>query len=851
MRWPPALATAEESGRFRVGVFAWQAGLATWLLAAANIFEGRFPVSAVGVAGAGLAFALLQWAAGTDRLSPARTKGGRLGETALRVAGAMGIHLAAGACGIVSSGFGPALWFAIAATALAALSGQLIVRTAGAAGETPSREAWRWLALAAAVVWLYAPLYDNRPSGAGDAMWYKFMLADFIMQVRAVGLPVWAGQTEYAFNGAVIPLRLAPGYQHAGALLDLLTARHLEFVALNNALLATTALAGAFSAYGIFRRLVPARATLALLAAFLYIASPAILGPLATGDQYMTFLATPWLPLAAGALWRILTDDVRAYRLLAVALAGLWLVHPPVALCTTFLATVGVAAKWLADRRVPGGATVGAVVLFVVLGSWPFVSALSLGQAGPKADGLSDRVVEFNRDNHPALFLPLRATTAADPAVVASTYQPGWAALALGAAAVVGFLQRRTLAAGIFLLLCGLVAVLVLPVPGVNAFLWHRVPGAVLGVLNAWSVQRFAGVWTVLLLTLGVTALAALSDRRRWNATAMVLLAGAAVWSASQARVLTPQLQLPAARDDIWRSTYEPHNLVLARYSFNGFASVPSYFSHGYIDPLLEHRVRRADGTALASNAESAARHGALPAYPRESDLLARGTWRAVNDNGTDFYNLQPRLALPPRQRLALWVEPLDPGARGWLQIVSRDVFREYILPDSGTGSIGRAAVRGFGTLPESGRVISLYTRERAALPRYINIAPDHQPRHADFDFAKFELWAFDPRELPVVVRAWAPYTLEVRTPEAGFVDTPRAWLPHYRAKVNGRYVPGERSPDGTVMFPVPAGYSEVSVKYVPPWWLEWNYWMAIAGWVALGAVAVTRAWRPPAPATG
>ena len=79
--------------------------------------------------------------------------------------------------------------------------------------------------------WLLHPFATNRQIGAGDALWYANMLADFCLQWRGGVFPVFAGQTEFAFNGAVYPLRVAPLYQHLGGVLDLLTGRQLGWFA--------------------------------------------------------------------------------------------------------------------------------------------------------------------------------------------------------------------------------------------------------------------------------------------------------------------------------------------------------------------------------------------------------------------------------------------------------------------------------------------------------------------------------------------------------------------------------------------------------------------------------------------
>jgi hypothetical protein len=837
------IAALEESGKFRAGVFAWHGGLAWWLLAAGRVYQAASGGAPLAEAAAATIFAGVLWAVGFHGGGrPAEGLGRRILESVLFLLVAR-LALSPLLAGLLA--WRSALWFAVVLTALAAVSELVLRRLAGGDGTfAASGEAGRWVALFGLTRWIYAGLYTDRPSGIGDAYWYKLMLVDFVDQVRAIGLPVWTGQTEYAFNGAVVPLRLAPWYQHAGALVDWLTCRSLHFVALSNLELALNSLATVFSAYWCFRALVPRRPGTAALIAFIYAASPAVVAPLCVNDQYMTFLTAPFLPVAACALWQMARrDQARDYFALGASLAALWLAHPPIALCMSCVALVAGTIRLLRWRSVGWRRVALAAVVFAGFGSLPFASVAALGpsNATPPA---TDALVEFNATNYPGVFLPLLPRLARDAAGhPALPYQPGYAACLLGLFGLVVFIRRPTWAGAASLVLVVLVLALLLPIPWLNAFLWHLAPDSFIQVLNVWIVQRLAGIWTVLMVTWGAGSIALIdSDRpgpRTWVPTILLI---AAVWSGLQVTPVHQWLLDTVTREANWRYLYEKHNFLLGRYSFNPFALTPSYYSHGYMDPVLEHRLLRRDLTQLASNAESAVRRGVEPAPdPDGTARIAHGAWRAVNDNNTDFYNLARQLPLPAGQHLALVIDPLRRGEKGWLQILGQDVFREYILPDSGAGMTNRPRAGGFGTLPTSSNVISLYTRHPHETLFVRNIAPEHTPVHQDFDFGRFELWRYNPDELPVRILSWVPYHLTTRAAEPGFLETPRAWLPYYRARVNGHYLPAQRSPDGQVMFPIPAGESDITLKYVPPIWLELSYWVTVMAWCGLAAWALAR----------
>src|SRR5579863_2655425 len=125
-------------------------------------------------------------------------------------------------------------------------------------GDKP-REFARLGILACAAAWLLHPFATARMYGAGDALWYVDVLADYVTQMRAGIFPVFSGQTEYAFNGAVLPLRVAPLYQHLAGFLDLLTGRSLGFIALQHLVVIACGAAAILACYLVLCRIAPAR----------------------------------------------------------------------------------------------------------------------------------------------------------------------------------------------------------------------------------------------------------------------------------------------------------------------------------------------------------------------------------------------------------------------------------------------------------------------------------------------------------------------------------------------------------------------------------------------------------------
>ena len=113
------------------------------------------------------------------------------------------------------------LWLGAATAAAAWLTRAVFFRPSDATARGFG-EMIRWLAVGASATFAVLPFYFSGAVGSGDAHWYTVMLSDFITQLRAGVFPVWVGQSQYAFNGAVSPLRYAPGFQYFGGCLDLL-----------------------------------------------------------------------------------------------------------------------------------------------------------------------------------------------------------------------------------------------------------------------------------------------------------------------------------------------------------------------------------------------------------------------------------------------------------------------------------------------------------------------------------------------------------------------------------------------------------------------------------------------------
>ena len=401
--------------------------------------------------------------------------------------------------------------------------------------------------------WLAHPFLTGRLIGGGDAWWYANMLRDFLTQVRGGIFPVWTGQTEFAFNGAVYPLRAAPFYQHLAGLLDLLTGRRLDTFALQNATVFVSLLGGVHVAYFALCRLAPARRNLAAVLSALYVACPGVLGLITSQDLYSSCLATPFLPLVTCGLALSLREDGachaeasceggpvaptcldgvarrpkletseaglvsprletseggwKAQRMMVVGLALTWYAHAPLAAWLTLI-SVGVQAVRLVlhgfsrqvCKEIAGGA-----LLFAGLAAYVFVSVATL-RGGDSAGIIPfaierGRIVAVLREAFPHSLLPVRM-----PATSLGDLQLGyalWAVLGAGCAASLMPGRRRLLTLAIPAVV---LVIMLLPVPGITTRLWHSIPESLARLTNYWPMHRLYPVLAALALPLGMLA---------------------------------------------------------------------------------------------------------------------------------------------------------------------------------------------------------------------------------------------------------------------------------------------------------------------------------------------------------
>ncbi len=665
--------------------------------------------------------------------------------------------------------------------------------------------------------------------GTGDALWYANMLADFVTQQRAGIFPVFVGQTQYAFNGAVYPLRVAPLFQHLAGTIDLLTLHSLGFFALQHATVVLCGFAGLFTSYLTGTWLCAQHRWAACAGAILYLACPGVLGTIYTQDLYMTWMTVPFLPLAVyGIIRTFRREDWLSQLWFVVPLAALWFAHSPVALWMSLIAAGTQAVRLLFIHRTIAAwkhAAVGAA-LFGLLAHYPFVSVANLAVPGTTSTvmtGLAeqDRITNVIREVFPAILRPLSENGDA-----LSDLQLGYALWAV--TLVVGLCALRPKAPPelrLLVLACGFLLLLLLPIPGITDWLWGHVPEQIKRITFYWPMHRFYLLLAAVLSACGLIVIADLMERNCKVTVALTsVLAVLCGWSLWEARQFVRAGELRTAPKEVSDRSQKPENLLLMNHAYGLFSALPAYFSNGVMAPWTETRLLASDGKPL------------LPILANQSPL--KDIFRGTIDANPGVINLSPSLRLQPGQHYQLELEFAHSDLKGVLQIYGRTFFREYLLPKSGEPLA-------FGSAEGSSHVLPLWTTANTPEEVALRFIPSNAET-APAGLAEFARFRLSPESTgSIAVTSLLPFHVKVRSPQPeAWLETPRMFLPGYVADIAGQPAEVRRSEHGLAMVRLPQGESEVRLAYVAPRAVRVSYFVTLTAWAALLAGVIGVAWR-------
>ncbi len=363
-------------------------------------------------------------------------------------------------------------------------------------------------------------------------------------------------------------------------------------------------------------------------------------------------------------------------------------------------------------------------------------------------------------------------------------------------------------------------AAAIFPVPLVKLFIWSNTTVELWDALNVADRMRLWPLALPLLLLAVFLMLAELAERHpAWHRAVMggvVLLLPWTLWAHGW---IVHDIFTRTAEETA--RLYRTENILLQNYGWD-LLHIPSYWSAGVMDCRLETRLWRQGGDhALLVDPDGMARRMEQPG----AELLDLAATQ--DPTYPQWIYLAPKIVLQPGEHKLLRFDFLGRSLYGWLILRGQDIYRDYALPSSGFE-------RSFGCGPLNSRTVSLWNSGPRAETIELVVkreGPDATAPAPPGAFARVTVSHYDASRAPIEVKSLSPLLLRVEAPEAGMLELFRCNYPGYRVSVNGRPVLHISSREGLVALAVPAGGSEVFVRFRGTPMLRVMFWCGLVAW--------------------
>ena len=657
---------------------------------------------------------------------------------------------------------------------------------------------------------LSSPFATDHAVGTGESYNYSLSAADTIQQFREGTFPVSVGQSEYAFNGRVHPLRTAPYLPHLCAVIDWLTLHTLPFWQIQNLVLMASLFAAGLLSYWMLVRICPTSRWIALILASWYVSSPALLSAAYGQDLYMTVAAAPFLPVAFSGLVQFVRR-ARFSDLLMVAggTSGCLLAHPPVATWLSLVVLPAIGAGILRHGIKPELLVKLAwtALCALLLSSWSLISVLTLdlgdllGRPAGQNDLLVQSIFKTLQSNGWHALLPV--TAGANQLADFQLGYAGWLLFLL--LCLLSFRSRSII--GLLLAVVGIgMTALLLPIPIVTEWGWRVLPEQFSAINNIWAMQRgylvLGGV-----ISFGVAAVWD-ENKHPWelpgNArkVAWLTLLAVGIWSLSESAKFVRR-GFEVRRDaKTTERIYSRSNLDLTIVSY-AFLKVPDNFIPAPRVPELELRFIQLDTkpSILIDNATSGGVH----------EVVAQGTFTHASAEHGNLQELQPLLQLRKGKLYRLVFDFAQGMDADRLLILGNKIILNLPLKAANQA-------RSFGILPGQTRAVAIRAPSETDEELKLLLNPGSKPGPTQSAVASFRLEEIATDKLSLrLVRLSPQMEFVVDAPSDGWLETPRIFQPNFTALVDGKPAVPRRGPNGLLWVPVPQGQHKVIVTFDTP----------------------------------
>jgi hypothetical protein len=539
------------------------------------------------------------------------------------------------------------------------------------------------------------------------------------------------------------------------------------------------------------------------------------LSPEKAGTSVLVQLGFISLMLAVIAAFRLLAGGTRHWWWPALAaLGGLWLTNRLyLYLAASLLIWSACIRGWrrwrsgsAATTRLPEIAILGVLLSAAVAVQLPDRYALTELASGNSTMAMLHGIF-------PAILKPISVA-----AVALTDLQLGYALWAAAAFGCMMALWRGNLEARLFSLALVVAVPLLMPIPALSACFAYATPDWLFGISSVVWYRVLApfsimAVFTAF-LAFAPVALAA-NWRRRKIAVGVSLIAAGIIWEGRELKRLQGHAQRSVNSSEQTQAFYRTDSSD--RYFSYDNLPHPAYILSGTMDYHLESRLLSAADLGLLPEPLLDAPHG------EEFTITTE-----VNPLAPYWLNLRPRFRLKPGEREIWKFEFFEKKYEGTLIARGPMGFSRYVfLPNGGDGE------KSFGVGKDRPKTLALWNS--LGVPQDFDLTflmPAAQPGFGDF--AKVKVRSYRPEDLQIQTLGLMPYRARVKTTVASFLETPRVYIPGYRAKLDGRDVRVEVSPEHLAMIRLTPGIHEVELSFRPSQPLLWAGVVSALGWLGL-----------------
>jgi hypothetical protein len=409
------------------------------------------------------------------------------------------------------------------------------------------------------------------------------------------------------------------------------------------------------------------------------------------------------------------------------------------------------------------------------------------------------------------------------PQGLLEVFQPGWGLIVVFTVAAMSLFGARPIGAKLFFAVSIGLSICFLRLPLVSNFLDGRFPVDFAAMCGSPLPLRITPVLTSFTAMAGVMWVATLKSESRKSHLIVVSVLGAlALLSCFKTAPLLRHTRDMTGGAKLTERNLRPENAMLDAYAYL-LLPIPSYFSHGKTDPMLESRLLNDTGKVLIGPTEDA----------RIMEQRGVRKVRMITNpmpNSLSWFAADPTIAVQPQEHLLLRFE-FNPAWNyaGYFILEAQDAYREYHLPDSGMPS-------GFGVGSSRSGVLSFWNT--GSTPETYKFSESSEPGndvpHSGALFANLYVSKLDASALPIQLTSYLPYKARINTATGGTLETFRVYMPGYRATVDGTDAPVFESREHLAAVLVPAGSHEIILRFVGTTKLWLSAAVSAIGWCCL-----------------